>query len=637
MNLPALRALTRHPNLPIALLIIFNILAGLATFRAYGMSWDEPLFYRYAEAIPGAYSISARLAGTFNLEDAYGPSSDHGRYGPAYLLMARWPALALQSITGVDEPAAWHLVNFLTFQFGVFVFYLLLRRWVSPPAALGATALFAWQPVLWGHAFMNPKDMPFMVFFIISVYTGLRMLDSAKKPADLPDVSPKTWARAEKIIATLWILVGLTALGFILFPQPIAQLAHDTLTSAYNNLSGLPGQVFSLLTVNARNAPLEVYQVKLDRLLAQARIALPVSALAPGLLLAALRLARPQLERARRWLHLDLPAPVLLAAGLMVGLATSVRILGPLAGVIVALAFLLRWRQRALIPLALYGLTAFAVCYSTWPYLWGAPVEQFLAVLARNAENPERVRMLFAGQITYSDEIPLSYMPTMLGWTLTEPVWVLAAAGAIASVLAMRKSKLDWRTWLPATLWLVIPLAYIFISRPPLYDGFRHFTFIIPAIFMLGAPALQVALGWLKRPALQIALIAALALPGFIGYAQLHPYEYAYYNGFAGGTRTAFRQYETEYWLTCYKEAFDYLNAQSGRPVFVLRNLLLARAYARPGLDVNFIPDDSPMPGGSLVLLTTRTNSDQFTLPDAPVVHDIRRAGAVFCVIKQIP
>ena len=35
---------------PIPLLLIVNLLIGLLTFRAYGLSWDEPLFYQYADA-----------------------------------------------------------------------------------------------------------------------------------------------------------------------------------------------------------------------------------------------------------------------------------------------------------------------------------------------------------------------------------------------------------------------------------------------------------------------------------------------------------------------------------------------------------------------------------------------------------
>ncbi|MEJ5224620.1 MAG: hypothetical protein WHV44_09200 [Anaerolineales bacterium] len=637
MNLSPLRALARHPHLPILLLVGFNLLVGLVTFRAYGMSWDEPLFYQYADAIPGAYSISARLDGTFVLEEAYGPSSDHGRYGPAYLLLARWPVLALRTWAGLDPATAWHLVNFITFQLSVLVFYLLLRRWVSPLAALGSAALFAWQPVLWGHAFMNPKDMPFMAFFIFSVYAGLRLVDAARIESPLPDLSPRHWRRMTSALIILCAAAGLLTLALLLFPDPIAQLAQDTLTLAYTDPSSLPGMVFSLLTVNARNAPLAVYQVKLDRLLSHAAAMSGVAALMLGGLTLLTHSARPALEHARRWLHLNVPLPGLLMAALLVGLTTSIRILGPLAGIIVALAMLFRWRQRAIAPLLLYGLVAFAACYATWPYLWGGPVDQFLSVLARNTNNPERVRMLFDGQITYSDEIPLTYMPTMLAWTLTEPTWPLALAGLMSATFQINKKRLDWHTYLPATLWLAAPLVYIALGRPPLYDGFRHFTFMIPGIFILAAPALEAVFARLKKASLRAGVLILLLAPALIGYAQLYPYEYAYYNAFAGGTRGVFRNYETEYWLTCYKEAFSYINTAANGPVFVQRNLRLAQYYAQDGLDVRFIPENEPLPSGSLVLQTTRTNGDQLALPDLPVVYQVARQGAVFCVVKQVP
>src|SRR5687767_6568380 len=34
------------------------------------------------------------------------------------------------------------------------------------------------QPVLWGHAFINPKDIPLLSLLLLSVYLGLRMHDS---------------------------------------------------------------------------------------------------------------------------------------------------------------------------------------------------------------------------------------------------------------------------------------------------------------------------------------------------------------------------------------------------------------------------------------------------------------------------
>ena len=48
---------------------------------------------------------------------------------------------------------------------------------MKPYAALAAAALFSWQPMLWGHAFINPKDPPFLSFFLASICLGFEMVD----------------------------------------------------------------------------------------------------------------------------------------------------------------------------------------------------------------------------------------------------------------------------------------------------------------------------------------------------------------------------------------------------------------------------------------------------------------------------
>ena len=77
---------------PIVLLLIVNILVGLLVFRAYGFSWDEPLFYDYADALGYAYSPTEWFSGHFDVDNSYGASGDdHKTRGPAYLFLAREP------------------------------------------------------------------------------------------------------------------------------------------------------------------------------------------------------------------------------------------------------------------------------------------------------------------------------------------------------------------------------------------------------------------------------------------------------------------------------------------------------------------------------------------------------------------
>src|SRR5688572_3570381 len=162
---------------PIYILLTINILIGLFVFRNYGLSWDEPLFYDYADALGYAYSPAEWFSGHFDLSNSYGISGDdHKTRGPAYLFLARGPVYLLEAF-GLDFASAWHLVNFLFIQLGVYFLYRLSLRWIQPNAAFAASAIFSWQPLLWGHAFINPKDPPFLVFFLGSVCLGFEMVD----------------------------------------------------------------------------------------------------------------------------------------------------------------------------------------------------------------------------------------------------------------------------------------------------------------------------------------------------------------------------------------------------------------------------------------------------------------------------
>jgi hypothetical protein len=74
-----------------------------------------------------------------------------------------------------------HYLYFATFQVGIVSIYFLSRRWMSDIAALGTALLFNTQPLLVGHAFMNPKDVVFMSLLTASVVLGLRMVDHSNQ------------------------------------------------------------------------------------------------------------------------------------------------------------------------------------------------------------------------------------------------------------------------------------------------------------------------------------------------------------------------------------------------------------------------------------------------------------------------
>jgi hypothetical protein len=539
---------------PILFLLAINILVGLFVSRDYGFSWDEPLFYDYGDALGYAYSPQAWFSGNFNVNNSYGSSGDdHKTRGPAYLLLAREPVYLLEAL-GLDKALAWHLINFLFFQLGIYFFYRLALRWMKSSAALAASALFSWQPLLWGHAFINPKDPPFLVFFLASVYLGFKMVD---------------------------------------------RLSEEAITRK---------QIFSAIIIPA----------------------------------------------------------------IILGITTSIRVLGPLAGLLVLTYAVFIFGKRMFVflpPLILYGVIALLAMFITWPFLWENPIARFAEVTQFMSDNPTNLSVLFDGVVYRAGELPRRYLPFMLATTLTEAVWPLFLGGLFIGYFKLLKenrnlstnlrevtAEENWRSLRSSLdaptirnslisltlilLWFAIPVAYVLLRRPSMYDGLRHFLFILPPVFIFTGIALEflfdhVSISWLRA-----GLILVLIAPGLAGIIQLHPYEYTYYNSFVGGTSGVFRRYETDYWLTCYKEAVEKLNQTVSNPadLYVHREAYIAAYYANTNFNVQELRGalDKVKPA-DLILVNTRTNEDRKVFKDAPIVMQIARGDAIFCTVRQIP
>ena len=502
---------------PILVLLLVNLVLAAFSFKDQGISWDEPLFYDYADAIRTAYTPQA-FADNFDFNSVYGKSaSDHQYYGPAYLLIAQPLAKGLSELLGSNIYQSWHLVNFLTFQVGLLVFYLLLIRWLKPFQAIASTAFLAWQPLFWGHAYNNPKDIPFLVFCLATIYFGFKFVD-------FPDKSPfkKYWG-------------------------------------------------------------------------------------------------------------------ALLLYGLFLGLTSSVRVIGPIAGGIVFLNLLFQ-KKFSKIPLFLVaGIFAILVMILSWPYLWTDPVNNLLAVLKHMSNNPTELAVLYNGQIFRANSMPASFIPKMLVITLTEPTWFLVIIGGIALVRWMINKEIEWQSILPFFVLFGLLLSYIILLKPAVYDGFRHFFFITPILFILVGLAFRLITEKLtNRVAFAFTLL--LLFPGIFGILQNHPYEYSYYNQFVGGTTGAYRNYETDYWLTCYQPALQWFQEDHpGQPLSIQREIQLARAYGSVTPLLELAPSVDDLPTGSFLLTHSRANLDQRSVfRNIPIVKSFGVGDANFCNIKRV-
>jgi hypothetical protein len=654
-----------HLDLAVIAFLGACLIVGLFIFLDYGLSRDEPLFYAYADAIGYAYSIPEHLSGEFDIEQAYGPSAtDHKIYGPAYLLLGRNPVSLLSAISGIRKPEFWHLVNFLTFLAGGALLYDLCKRWMSELAAFGTVLLFITQPVLWGHAFINPKDIPFMVFMLAALSMGLKMVDrlvllshsgaivkEEERPIEPRGAAHKIWLMLSLILLILILIV-------LLFDEALRAGLSLLIQQSYDAPATSPlGRVFKALAINAAEIPAEAYiekgLIQYERL-RSAFLALSIPLLLIG---ASAVLHPPFVMRALHTLK-DILAPLptrpllwikgqewakiftaVLVPGILLGLVTSIRVTGPLAGLLVLLYFLLRSERRSLAVMGLYALIALVVSYLTWPFLWDAPLQRFIEVIRHMSNNPHILPVLYNGNVFPSNELPSSYLPVMLAITLTLPAIILFLMGLLGALLKIIRRQIDWRSLVVVVLLFIFFITYVILLSPPVYDGYRHFLFILPPVFVLTGIGIQLLLEHINQSWMRGAFLILISAAGIYGLISNHPYQYTYYNALVGGTSGASRRFETDYWLTCYKEAMEaHINADPAQypALYVLRAPAIAEYYAAPQVKViSYDPQiDQPVPGQK-TLLTTRTNVDLSLFPDATALFSVGLPGADFCIVKQ--
>jgi hypothetical protein len=606
-------------NLPLTILLVLSLLIGILTLNNYGESWDELKLYDYAADSIEAYAMWPQHGTIPVTGDRF------ENYGPFFVMSTRIIAETVTRIVpAIHEVDVQHFVYFLSFLAGMWAFYHLAARWMRRDAAFGATLLFMTQPVFWGHAFINPKDIPLLSLFILTIYLGMRMYDSIfGRETDSvfkslsttgKELSQRT--RRQLVAATIFWLASIV----LLFGG--TPLIHQWIENAVRGAaSGEPSLLSLIVTRITRIAP-EIYIEKFFVLFLRARTFYFL--LMTGILIWLFRRSFPFALRV---------LAIILPAGIILGLTVSIRIFGVWAGVLVAGYILWKSGWKAWLVLATYALIAILAMYLTWPYLWPNPIGHFLETVQIMAQHPWPGSVLFNGATYEANNLPSSYVPTFLAIQLTEPVWALFIVGLAGAIYRFVKKQTETRELLALTfVWFIVPLVTFIILRPTLYDNFRQSFFIVPPIFFMAGLAFQL----IRKPILQGALIALVILPGLFASVRLHPYEYVYYNQFIGGVKGAVDRFELDYWATSYREAADEANriAPPNANVWVDGPAHVFNSFARPDFHIYSPQEADRADHYDVVVTLARYNLEKTSFPEAPIVYSVKREGAIFAVIR---
>jgi len=419
----------------------------VATFADYGVTWDEDVHNWYGVFVLDYYLSLFKDGRCLNWLNLY-------NYGAAFDTIAA--ALNRFSPFGTYETR--HLLNGFLGVLGIAGSWKLARSLGGPRAGFIAALLLLAIPNYYGQMFNNPKDIPFAVGMVWSIYYMVRIIPLLPRPK---------WSLVAKLGVATGMALGVRVGGLLIFCYA-------------------------------------------------------------GLLLLCFVV----------WRGIETPRPRRILAD---GFASCWRVLVPT--IIVAYPVMLLfwpWAQESPIANPLHSLLFFS--HETFPY-----------------------RTLFAGHYFPASDLPWIYLPTYIIIALPELVLALALAAPVAALVVIRRlSGSERRDWILRhgllAFAIIFPVAYAVTIKAVLFDGMRHFIFVLPLIAVAAALVADRLLDQLAHFEYCRPIYGALALYGaghFSMMAMLHPNEYIYYNGLVGGVEGAQGVFKLDYWANSYAEAVD--------------------------------------------------------------------------------
>jgi len=510
----------------------------LATYGDYGVTWDESWHLDYGARVLRWYESWFTDDGALTYRINY-------YYGGGYDLLG---AMFGRLMAPMDPFLAVHLLGGLVGWLGLVGVYRLGRALAGPRAGLLALVMLTLHPVWWGHMFNNPKDSPFAVGYVWSLYFMVEAIAALPRPSR----------------ATLVKLA--IALGFALS----VRMAGLVLVCMF-------GLVLALFAAHAG-----------------------------------------WLRRSAQALRAHVGRVAAIGLGVTAG--------------------------------------AWAVMLLGWPWAQLSPLRRPLVALGKMSSfDAHQRKMPFAGESLWNYDIGWEYLPHYFAFQTPELVLLLVGVGTIWGVAAIVRRGARPEHVRPALAVLLVgmsiylPPLYAILKGSPLYDGYRHFLFVVPPMVALAAVTLEAGVAQLRARVgrasaaawvVTVALLADLAMQTI----RLHPQQYVYFNRLVGGVGGAAGRYDTDYYANSYPELLLRLQEHLWRTepdtylntVYYVTGCFSTRNTRRlvPGFYRSF--KDRPEPQTlDFHLGYLRDRCDRRFL-DAPVVVEVEREGAVLSLARDL-
>lgn len=280
------------------------------------------------------------------------------------------------------------------------------------------------------------------------------------------------------------------------------------------------------------------------------------------------------------------PSPrTILIVGLGSGLSLGSRVLGGLALIYALIGFIPLLAEEfrtqgageaarrfahvvyVLVPGLVLG---YLIMGLIWPWSIIEPGNPFQAVTYFSHFFEKPWKEMFDGALVSVPDMPWSYLPTLFALQLPEVLLGLTLAGVIGSFVVLPRKDVTARRktiLLMLMLAAMLPLVTAMVKRPALYNGIRHFIFVIPPMTVLAGLSFAWIMNWLgdNKRSWQPAVLAIFLFGLLLSLGEmirLHPYQYTHFNHIAGTVRGADDRYMLDYWGLALKQASDGLRDQ---------------------------------------------------------------------------
>lgn len=242
------------------------------------------------------------------------------------------------------------------------------------------------------------------------------------------------------------------------------------------------------------------------------------------------------------------------------------------------------------------GLSSLLFYMAFTPILWRHPIDGLRGVIETFSSYTSYAQSIFyMGDYPMTDQLPWHYLPVWILATTPVIILLLTAAGVLFQLQSLaaeirifflrshnrhseeavgtschpqastRHSERQTEK-LFLFLNIAIPLLYVFLFRPVLYNGWRHFYFIYPIMILAALYGIFRLDRWprlhrKRQYGLKIAILGMIPILIWIG--QNHPFEYLYFNPIA--RPFAEQCFEKDYWGVSQLDALRYICGNDDR------------------------------------------------------------------------